>query len=300
MGRARAFLKAGCKRSLAADMSGPGKVYCSINKQHVIFSEMARRLFLPTIYLLALSLSSIQPGLAAAVPGSARFTVDAKVDQSFLAQLDVRLSCDSAAPAQQLATLDFDGTHEFTVTVLGAASASCTIVALLPAGQNVTYVGDGGSVIEFDEQGCHFSGVSAGHSNFCQVYVEPDTTRLTVYKKWIGGSGEERDVQIYLTCNHKSQGSPKWINSDLPQAWDLEVTDADGLRCSIGEEELDTFRADQSDCRNVLILPGADEACTLVNTKVVKRIETLNRYGLGVMILIMLTVGLLAIKRLLR
>jgi hypothetical protein len=33
---------------------------------------------------------------------------------------------------------------------------------------------------------------------------------------------------------------------------------------------------------------------------VVKRIQTLNRYGLGAMILVMLAAGLLAIKRLVR
>lgn len=261
---------------------------------------MNRRLFLLTVYLFTLSVSVIQPAWAVADPGPASFTVDAKVDQVIFSQFDVRLSCDSATPAQQQATLDFDGSHEFTVSVQGTRRASCTLVALLPTGQNVTYVGDGGSVIQLDEQGCHFTGVAAGHANFCQVQVEKEATSLTVYKKWIGGTGEEPNVNIHLACKQETQGVPLWINSDSAQTWKLVVADPNGIRCSVFEEELETFRADQSDCSNLLILPGADEECTLVNTKVVKRIQTLNRYGLSAMILIMLTAGLLAIKRLMQ
>lgn len=212
----------------------------------------------------------------------------------------MRLGCDSATPPVQQVTLDFDGTHEFTVSVRGAKGASCTLVALLPAGQSATYVGDGGSVIDLDDQGCHFTGVAPGHSNFCQVHVEMPSTTLTVYKKWIGGTGEEANVNIHLVCNREMQGIPLWINSDSSQTWELDVADSDGIRCSVHEQESDTFRADQSDCSGLLIMPGADEECTLVNTKVVKRIETLNRYGMGAMILVMLAAGLLAIKRLVR
>ena len=256
------------------------------------------------ICFLVLGLFIAKPGAtaetAASQATSARFTIDARVDHAILSQLDVRLSCDSATPPQQQVTLDFDGSHEFTVSVQGTRGASCTLVALLPAGQNVTYVGDGGSEIELSRQGCHFTRVSAGHSNFCQVHVEKEATRLTVYKRWVGGTGEEPNVNIHLECNDEMQGNPLWINSDSSQNWELEVADSNGIRCSVFEAELDTFRADRSDCSDLLIMPGANEECTLVNTKVVKRIQTLNRYGLGAMILVMLVVGLLAIKRLVR
>ncbi len=265
---------------------------------------MVHKGILHAVCLLALGLSLAQPAAAAQTTAelatSASFTVDARVDQVILAQLDVRLSCNSATPAQQRVTLDFDGTHEFTVSIQGAGGAACTLVAVLPSGQNVTYVGDGGSVIELDDQGCHYTGVSPGHANFCQVQVAKEATRLTVYKNWIGGTGEEPNVNIRLACNDQTQGIALWINAGSSQTWELEVADPNGIRCSVYEDELDSFRADQSDCSDLLILPGADEACTLVNTKVVKRIETLNRYGLGAMILIMLTAGLLAIKRLVR
>jgi hypothetical protein len=266
--------------------------------------EMVRTEIWHVICFLVLGLFIAKPGATAETAASqaslARFTIDARVDHAILSQLDVRLSCDSATPAQQQVTLDFDGSHEFTVSVQGMGGTSCTLVALLPSGQNVTYVGDGGSVIRLDRQGCHFTGVTAGHANFCQVHVEREATMLTVYKKWVGGTGEEPNVNIHLECNDEMQGIPLWINSGSSQNWELEVSEPNGIRCSVYEVEHDSFRADRSDCSDLLIMPGANEECTLVNTKVVKRIQTLNRYGLGAMILVMLAVGLLAIKRLVR
>ncbi len=251
--------------------------------------------------MLVLSITAIQPVMAVQTTlpkiTSSKFTIDARVDPAIFLKLDVHLKCDSATPIKQQATLNFDGTHEFTVDVPGPKGASCTLVALLPTGQNVTYVGDGGSLIELDDQGCHFKGVLAGHSNFCQIHVAKEATRLTVYIKWIGGTGEEPNVNIHLECNDEAQGLPLWINSKASQSWELEVTDPNGFSCHVFQDVLDSFRADQSDCRELLIMPGANEECTMVNTKVVKRIEMLNRYGLGAMILIMLAAGLLAIKR---
>ena len=250
--------------------------------------------------LLFADLSLAQATSAARDTVSARFTVDAKVDKTILSQLEVRLSCTGATPVQQQAAIDFDGSHEFAVSLDDARSAICTLAALVPDSQDVSYVGDGGSAIKLDERGCHFTGVKAGHSNFCQVHVEKEATRLTVYKNWIGGKDDVPNVNIHLICNQELQGNPKWINSDIPQTWELEVSDVNGIRCGVYEVELDTFKADESDCSNLLILPGADEECTLVNTKVVKRIEVLNRYGLAAMILVMLGAGLLAIKRMVR
>jgi hypothetical protein len=224
---------------------------------------MIRPPFLLITGLLLLSLSTNQPLVAAQTTTlettSARFTVDARVDPAILSNLDVRLICDSGTPIQQQVTLDFDGSHEFSVNVPGSRGLSCTVEVLLPSGQNVKYVGDGGSQLELDDQGCHFKGVAAGHSNFCQVHVARQATRLTVYIRWVGGTGEEPNVNIFLSCNSEMQGVPLWINSKASQSWDLEVTDPNGFSCHVFQDVLDSFRADQSDCMELLILPGANE-----------------------------------------
>jgi hypothetical protein len=161
----------------------------------------------------------------------------------------------------------------------------------------VTYLGDGGSTVRLDGEGCHFSGISPGHSNFCQIQVEREPASITVYKKWIGATGDEPDVRIHLLCGRELVGEPLELGSDAPRSWELDVSDSAGVQCHVFEVELDSFRADQSDCLDLLVTPGAREECTMVNTKVVKRIEMLNRYGISLMILLVFAVGLIAIKR---
>jgi hypothetical protein len=46
-----------------------------------------------------------------------------------------------------------------------------------------------------------------------------------------------------------------------------------------------------------MLVPGQAAECTIVNTKVVKRIDMLNRYGLIIMISVMLGAGLAAVRR---
>ena len=120
---------------------------------------------------------------------------------------------------------------------------------------------------------------------------------LTVYKKWIGAAGDEADVEIHLSCPQQRNQEPRLINSDRPGGWDISDVPVDGLFCSVREIERDTFVADVGDCLNLLVTPGQDVECTIVNTKVVKRIDMLNRYGLVMMIAVMLGAGLAAVRR---
>jgi hypothetical protein len=140
-----------------------------------------------------------------------------------------------------------------------------------------------------------------------------------VYKKWIGAADRESDVEIRLHCaagpaadvgtdaesapdpqsNPGFDPGPRMINEDEPAGWDLEITDPNGLECDVLEAEREDFRADISDCQDLIILPGASEECTMVNTKVVKMIQMLNRYGLVIMILVFMAAGMLATRKML-
>jgi hypothetical protein len=151
--------------------------------------------------------------------------------------------------------------------------------------------------VELSEQGCLFTGVRAGHANFCQIEIEQVRTGLTVYKKWIGSADREPDAEVRLECAGEHPAEPRRINQDKPAEWSLNIVDPDGLECSVRETPREDFRADNADCQNLIIRPGAQEECTLVNTKVVKMIQMLNRYGLVIMIAVFLIVGMFAARR---
>jgi len=127
--------------------------------------------------------------------------------------------------------------------------------------------------------------------------TESASGQILVYKKWIGASGKEADVEIVLNCEGQKGFESRWINRDEPSGWQLTNLPSAGEFCSVIEDERDTFIADTSDCRNLLVLPGQLTECTMVNTKLVKRIEMLNRYGLVIMIAVMLGAGLAATRK---
>jgi len=236
-------------------------------------------------------------------PGSLRaeeialFTVDVKLSGTGVDQLDVRLSCEREPPFELIQTVPVDATRSFTVAIPADKGMSCTIDTQAPTGHQLAFVGDGGSVFDPDGAGCTFSDVRRGHTNFCQIKIANEKTTLAVFKRWIGTSEKEPDVEISLDCGNGETYRPLRINTDRPGEWELQVSDPDGITCSVSEERSDAYVDDVSDCRDLLILSGASEECTIVNTRVVKMIEMLNRYGLAVMVLAFMVVGGLAARK---
>jgi len=129
-----------------------------------------------------------------------------------------------------------------------------------------------------------------------QSEAVPASVELLVYKKWIGAGGYEANVEIHLSCRSEDQFEPKFINLDKPDGWQVANVPPDGVLCSVREIEKDTFVADVADCLDLLVLPEQEAECTIVNTKVVKRIDMLNRYGLIIMIAVMLGAGLAGVR----
>ncbi|HET6565474.1 MAG TPA: hypothetical protein VFG52_08685 [Xanthomonadales bacterium] len=125
----------------------------------------------------------------------------------------------------------------------------------------------------------------------------PDAAEVLVFKKWVGATGDEAPVEIQLVCQGLDDFHPLRINQDQPDGWLIAEIPKNGSYCSVFEEGRESFIADERDCRDLLVLPGSSVECTLVNTKRVKRIEMLNRYGIVMMIAFILGAGLAAVHR---
>ena len=138
---------------------------------------------------------------------------------------------------------------------------------------------------------------AASDANAPASAAAPATVDLLVYKKWIGASGNEAKVEIRLDCGGGEDFEPRFINRDRPDGWQIGHVPEDGIFCSVREIGRDTFVADAEDCRELLVIPGQEVECTMVNTKVVKRIDMLNRYGMGLMIAVMLVAGLVGVRK---
>jgi hypothetical protein len=236
---------------------------------------------------LTLALALLTPQLFAAT-----ITVDLSRKTQRPAALPVHLECEGGG--RRSGDLAASGTLVFRVDPRDGA---CRVSADPVPGRQLVYRADGGSDSDDGESGCLFSRIATEDTNFCLVLLQDEITRVSVFARWIGANGEEAPVEAHLFCEGMGSFDPVWVNQKDANGWRLPNVPTGGVICDVVEVRREEFLADMSDCRDLLVMPGAHEECTLVNTKIVKRIEMLNRYGKVVMVVIFLAVGLLAARR---
>jgi hypothetical protein len=258
---------------------------------------LMRQLFVQSL-VLACFLVMPFPAVAQAVSQQALLSVDARFENSWLAELELELMCNSGTPQSEYKTLSGDRSFDWTIEFPPRAPTVCVLSARLPAGYSANYLAAGDSLSKSGPNGCQFRRINAGDQNHCRVEVTQDPVRLEVYLEWVGASGDEPDVRVSLECESGEYSGYRYVNAGSPDGWEIHDIDPEGILCNVSEEARETFRPDIIDCQGLLILPGKGEACTLINTKIVKRIEMLNRYGKVIMILLVLAVGLVAARRL--
>lgn len=227
----------------------------------------------------------------------ASISVSAQFEERLLPSLDVELFCGEGHTGNRVLTLTRPGRHLLQAGDFESPGINCQVTAHPPNGYTVAYTASGDSSSLSEIMGCRFVKIGHGQANDCQVRVTQDAVSLTVYKKWIGGSGEEEDVRVSLECESGEYSGYRYVNEGKLDGWEIRNIDFEGILCNVSETVRDNFRPDIIDCQGLYILPGKGEECTLLNTKIVKRIEMLNRYGKLVMILLVLAVGLVAVKR---
>ncbi|MFC1797119.1 hypothetical protein ACFL1V_08495 [Pseudomonadota bacterium] len=228
---------------------------------------------------------------------SAHFNVTLDFDSQLLDGLIIELLCNSGEPQRQQIRLAVAGSTRLELWRFKNNNTICQLHALLEDGYSAEYQSQSDGGHRANEHGCHFTTVSHDHNNECLIEISQNTVPVTVYKKWVGASGKEPSVEISLECDGRAISGPRHINEKSPRGWDVANIHVNGSSCDVFETVDDTFVADQSDCRGVMLFPGRGAECTMVNTKVVKRIEMLNRYGKAIMIIVMLVAGLVAVRR---
>lgn len=224
-------------------------------------------------------------------------SIKAEFDGAYLDRVEVKMLCSTGSLLENTFDLGPGENLEMRPSVFTPGRTFCQVRATAPSGYSVAYsAGSSGKHIA-DRNGCQFAPLEPGKANFCTIEVVQDAVVLTVYKEWIGGSHKDEDVRVTLDCESGEWPGPISINEGSPGSWEIRNIDPEGILCNVSEEVRDNFRPDIIDCQGLLVLPGKGEECTLINTKIVKRIEMLNRYGKIVMILLVLGIGLVAVRR---
>ncbi len=178
--------------------------------------------------------------------------------------------------------------------------------------------------------GCHFTGIVGGEEARCEIFNELQEVDVEVVKQWFDEFPEFNNslrARVFWECSNVRYVTD-FYRKDFPlhgntstvgDYWRFKHDDYDASMkqskffyvlpnwdipanqtvCEAYERIRDSsVESDHSDCDEILLAPGIENTeCTITNTRIYEGIPTLSQYGLALMALLMLAVGLIGFRR---
>lgn len=232
----------------------------------------------------------------------ARFAVEKLFDDGNPGEVEVTISCNTGLPLTQSAMISEGAGVNFVVGDFADGEMNCQIVESAGFdGYAKSY--DNGTVLS--EEGCAFEDVAFGSQNACTITNSLQPSTFVVTKEWIDENPQfnaQNYAEASFNCSNEQFfdvfgslsffGNPAQNGFDVYPHWDGTTT------CTVKESVVEGgIEADSSDCDTVSVTVGSDASCTIVNTRLYEGIPTLSQYGLGLLALLMLGMGLVAFRR---
>ncbi|HET6565835.1 MAG TPA: ExeM/NucH family extracellular endonuclease, partial [Xanthomonadales bacterium] len=224
----------------------------------------------------------------------------------------------------------------FVVTSFTDGQLSCTVSEDAVGGYTASYVcgssndpdqvcsvGDDSPLDNFGVGPCFYENVdSTGlleSSNFCTIRNYPNPGQLEISKEWLveGSVGEGLDMRAYIdvtsdgeitggsACNGNQSCASVYFAGPAAQTKTLEIASTyQGTEVWLVEDLFDQSFESENDCNGqVTVYPAGFEGgsgvaqCKFTNTAFFEGIPTLSQYGMLIMALLMLGVGLAGFRR---
>jgi len=251
-------------------------------------------------------------------------------DQDGLNAIEVtgHLSCTGGTPTQQ--DVVFTATTDAILFVYNIALAegavNCKVTETVPDNYTAEYVCDSDNCADTADNGldhCFFYDID-DHPNdtySCIIINTPDPATVTVTKTWViegADQGFDGSHEIWGTCdsNDKTEvliygGSHGCVDGHC-NAWvevdnattgsiDYEFTIVNpaypSSDCNFYEETFDNVIESDNGCGEMKLSAGDDVDCEIVNTVFFEGIPTLSHYGMAILAVLMLGVGLVGFRR---
>ncbi len=263
---------------------------------------------------------------------TARFMVTKRfMDRNNRDSVTFNLACNTGLPLEQNITVNQNGgvyqdpEITFVVGDFESGSLNCVLSEQAPTGYEASYSCDGetscsaGAASPLDPYfvgPCSFTGAELGDDNVCFIrnYVAP--VNVDVTKIWIDENPEFQgltNAQMAWACvNARSSGDDLTLGTEegflefqlaeetLPFVVYPNFDASQPTVCTVTEDQpgfSSDISSDDSDCQGLLVSLGAGNACTITNTRFYAGIPTLGEYGKMILALLMLSLGLLAVRR---
>ncbi len=247
-------------------------------------------------------------------PIQATFRVTKDFSDDNPAAVRVAIECNTGLPLQQEAMISEFGAPfdqvDFIVRDFEPGQIDCEVFeAPVPGGYLQSYAASDNpdslyGDISDDENGCYFDAVESGTFD-CAITNTLLPVDVTVNKQWIDEHPEylaSQAVNITLRCANGEiefgygcggdECLEAFIDPNNPGVFSV-LPGWDGTTsCSASEEPEAGVLQDIGDCESIPLEPGTGGECTIVNTRLYAGIPTLNQYGVAILALLMLSIGL--------
>jgi hypothetical protein len=223
----------------------------------------------------------------------ARFNVTKIFSDGSVNDVVVAITCDDGLPLHETATISSDDPTgvNFVVKSFIDGAMNCEIAEI-------------GSTPGYEPAtGCSYSNVTAGDYD-CELTNAAEDATFTVYMEWIipteGGVEIDEDVDVTITCI-SFDSTVEVTKATLGDGESLQVTVDTTLgsaTCGAVQDSLPSGVEPSSvGCGPRTVSAGDSLSCTFTNTVFFEGIPTLSQYGLALLALLMLGVGMVGFRR---
>ncbi len=251
----------------------------------------------------------------------ATFTVQSRfVDLNNITPVTLDISCNTGLILDQSKTVlpnqGLNGAFEvsFVVSDFGSTALNCSVSQRATNGYNHSYtcLGESECAAAQSTTNCSFSNVAAGTDNLCQVQSYPNAVPFTVIKEWLFEAediGETDFAHINFECQNVYGGDGTANGDSMYWTWNVEGNSQrvasiqpsykGNTHCRATESNTFSAVETENGCGDWLpvLIGDSSNSCTIRNTVFLEGIPTLSDYGRWLMALLLLGVGLVAIRR---
>jgi hypothetical protein len=227
----------------------------------------------------------------------------------------VGITCNTGLPLEQSFVITDEDANApsftsvtFVVTEFTDGAMDCTVYETETDNYTASYSASGESESSIDG-GCVFSNISLGDDNACTITNTANPGTFTVYKDWVilndGGDLVIEVADVQISCDSEIFDG---IYEDGYWHFREELGDGDSQSVLVDTSEgpatcwatefIRQSGVESTDnCGQRQIFAGGSSECTFVNTVFFEGIPTLGQYGLALLALLMLGVGMIGFRR---
>ncbi len=234
--------------------------------------------------------------------GRATFKVYKDFDDNNPSDVIVHLDCTTGLIPDQDQNVSENNPITFVLTDFDGDTADCDITESVPAGYSAKYsLTDNGAQNSIE---CAYENVTGG-SYECWIENQLNAVEVEVTKDWIDEHSEFNNstfARARASCINEfdlDDRHLRFYDDGDKDSFFVKPSWQGDTECWVNERIRDSgVESDSSDCQDIEVVLGDTLIeCTIVNTRIYEGVPTLSQYGLALMALLMLGVGLVGFRR---